>query len=84
MLSHDEQRRFDAIERQLEAEDAHRAEWLCWQLPCPASRWRRLAALIAVLLGFLGTMSGMLFNNSDVVIWSLVLLFGGALWLSLR
>jgi hypothetical protein len=71
MLSQDDRRRLNAIEQQLRASDPDLAHLLAHWPVRPRSRWARAAAVLAIVLGTLGVLAGLITFSP-----TLVLVFG--------
>lgn len=80
MLSHEDQRRLLAIERELEVSDPELARMLT-QWPTDDREHRMtVAAMATVVLGTLGVLVGMLLLAPIVVLFSAALTFAGWTW----
>jgi hypothetical protein len=84
MLSQNERRRLDAIERQLESEDPDLAHRLASRPRSPYGRWVTFLAVTAVILATLGVLLGFLLLSPAVFVPSGLLLLGAWIWLSRR
>jgi Protein of unknown function (DUF3040) len=71
MLSQDDRRRLNAIERQLCASDPDLAHLLTHWPMRPRQRWARASAVLAIVLGTLGVLAGLITFSP-----TLVLVFG--------
>jgi hypothetical protein len=80
MFSHNERRRLDAIERQLQASDPDLAHLLT-RWPTPArTRWAMAAAATAIAVGALGILLGVLALAPLLIFWSVFMAFAGWTW----
>jgi hypothetical protein len=84
MLSHDDRRRLEAIEHQLQADDPDLARRLAhWPAPARA-RWAMAAAVTTAVLGTLGLLLGIASLSPALVVFSGVVMVGGWMWVYRR
>jgi hypothetical protein len=77
MLSHDDRRRLQAIERQLISDDPRLAERFDRWTPSRASRRAAFCVPLTIVLGALGTLAGILLWSPGVfIVFLTVLLIG--------
>jgi hypothetical protein len=84
MLSHDDRRRLEAIEHQLQADDPDLAHRLAhWPAPVRA-RWAMAAAVVTTILGTLGLLLGIASLSPALVVFFGPVMVGGWLWVYRR
>ncbi|NMH97863.1 DUF3040 domain-containing protein [Pseudonocardia acidicola] len=84
MLNHDDRRRLEAIERQLNSEDPDLAHRLSRWPQSPAARWATATAILLIVLGTLGVLIGLTLFSPALVLVSTPGLVGGWVWLHRR
>ena len=84
MLSQDDRRRLDAIERQLQASDPDLAHLLThWQAPA-RERWAMAAAVTTVVVGTLGILVGLVVLVPALAVLSGFVTLAGWIWVLRR
>lgn len=84
MLSHDDRRRLEAIERQLISDDPHLAECFDRWPPSRASRRAAFFVPLTMVLGAIGTLAGIVLWSFSVFFVFLTVLLVGLVWMVRR